>query len=524
MHLLDFQMPEWMRVMWVSEKARRVWQPRVSRVAQLFHDLERHAVVDGLKPAALQAIQPHDLPRLTEWAARHGLVIMPVDMIANTEYATRVTKPRPGDAVAYWAVIGKPDVAKELFEAVHAQANQLVGRLLGYPACCCDHFATYWGKQVDPTWLAAINTPEHEYRKTDDPTQQGKTYAETVRLKSPPETNLLLRWIGVRAVSHLPHSFACEESVEIGKQMIQVGRAHGYEREMDWLLEMLSWPVEWSALHGIAVIVTPVLKISANTDPTAWKYVVQREGTSYPEEGVMGLVFPFRTPKRPRLTSRKAFEESIEAAVNSPPPETPLIAQPQEEPPVKSQGLNASGEWYWVENGFTSADAMDKAHRPVVEAVLAAIGTAPEAKVLDLGAGNGALLKRIIEHRRGVVGYLVEINRQAVDHARKLGFLNTWQGDLFDFPFPDAPYDVALFMPGRLIERSERAREFVEKLRAASRRVVLYAYGDWLKRHGHLQGLMQAAGLQGKVRGDFQNDVAGAVVVEEIEYVGPAEG
>src|SRR5690606_41864153 len=97
-----------------------------------------------------------------------------------------------------------------------------------------------------------------------------------------------------------------------------------------------------------------------------------------------------RTPKRTSHTNMKSSEESIEAAVNSPPPETPRIAQPQEEPPVKSRGLDASGEWYWVENGFTSADAMDKAHRPVVEAVLAAIGSAPEAKVLDLGAGNGA--------------------------------------------------------------------------------------------------------------------------------------
>lgn len=514
MQLLDFQMPEWMRVMWVSEKARQVWQPRVSRVGQLFHELERYAVAEGVKPAALQSIQVEDLPRVTQWASEHGLAVIPIDMMVNAPYSSRATKPKPGQPAVFRAAVAKPDVAKELVAAELAKSHEDVGRLLGYPKCCRDFFAEVWGRHIDTTWHSAWLTKGSSYDAVPET-------CETLKVSGPPEANVLLRWVGVRAVSHLPHAFDCEETVEFGKKLIEVGRAYGFAEEMDWLLEMLSWPVEWSALHGIAVIVTPVFKISTNTDPTAWKHVVRRAGTSYPEEGATGLVFPFKPPKRHRLlTGRKAFEESIEAAISSPPPEKPLVLQ---EPPVKHRGFDASGEWYWIENGFTTQDAMDRAHKPVTEAVLAALGSVPEAKVLDLGAGNGALVKRIMECRPGILGYLVEINPDAADHARKLGFVNVWQGDLFDYPFEAAPYDVVLLMPGRLLEQPGRAKELVDKLRASAKRVVLYAYGDWLHRYGGLHGLMEAAGLQGTVRMSFQNDVAAADVVEEIEYVGPAE-
>jgi hypothetical protein len=80
---------------------------------------------------------------------------------------------------------------------------------------------------------------------------------------------------------------------------------------MEWLTEILTWPVEWSALHGIAEIKTPVLKVSTNTDATALKYVVQRKGASYPVEGAHGLKFPYQTPQRLPLTDSRGFKQGL---------------------------------------------------------------------------------------------------------------------------------------------------------------------------------------------------------------------
>ena len=76
---------------------------------------------------------------------------------------------------------------------------------------------------------------------------------------------------------------------------------------MEWIEEILNWPASWSALHGIAQVKTPVLKVSTRTDATAHEFVVRRPGRRMPDEAAAGLVFPFRTPERPGVTHSMAF-------------------------------------------------------------------------------------------------------------------------------------------------------------------------------------------------------------------------
>jgi hypothetical protein len=90
-----------------------------------------------------------------------------------------------------------------------------------------------------------------------------------------------------------------------------VGRDQGFAEEMGWLEEILRWPVEWSCLHGIAEVKTPILKLSANTDATASKYVVRRRGDRYPAEGARGLSFAYRLPQAPRLTGSRRFRDGL---------------------------------------------------------------------------------------------------------------------------------------------------------------------------------------------------------------------
>jgi hypothetical protein len=58
------------------------------------------------------------------------------------------------------------------------------------------------------------------------------------------------------------------------------------------------------------------------------------------------------------------------------------------------------------------------------------------------------------------------------------------------------PFDVALLMPGRLLEMDcETAARVRSRLPRLARRLVLYAYGDVLTRHGGLRRLALAAGF-----------------------------
>jgi hypothetical protein len=104
----------------------------------------------------------------------------------------------------------------------------------------------------------------------------------SLRMRSP-KGNILGRWLGVRAVPHLPCRFDCGPTVEFAESLL--GRGQGCADEVDWLEEILSWSVEWSALHGIAGIKFPVLTVSTRTDATPWKYTVRLQGSKYRRRG-----------------------------------------------------------------------------------------------------------------------------------------------------------------------------------------------------------------------------------------------
>lgn len=108
------------------------------------------------------------------------------------------------------------------------------------------------------------------------------------------------------------------------------------------LMEILSWPVEWNSLHGIAQIITPVCKITTASDALSEKRTVRLANKIIPEEAGSGIGFPF-------------VEDT------------------------------------WTDNGFTNLYAMDRAHDKIINVLS---HYRPET-VLDLGCGNMALLRRI---------------------------------------------------------------------------------------------------------------------------------
>jgi 2-polyprenyl-3-methyl-5-hydroxy-6-metoxy-1,4-benzoquinol methylase len=287
------------------------------------------------------------------------------------------------------------------------------------------------------------------------------------------------RWMGIRAVPHLPCRLDCAATAELGQRLVEVGRTTGFAQEMDWLVDILSWSVEWSALHGIAQVKTPVLKVSTRTDATSKRYVVRRRGSAHPSEGVRGLGFPYEVPVKLRLSESRGFRRGLQNAVR----------------------LHPRPAWYAMDNGFSSIDAMHDAHRPIVEAGVAALGQGG-GNVLDLGCGNGALLERLAAAAPGVVPFGVDVEPERIEHARQLHpghGRNFVSGDMFDDDrlwVEGRRYALALLMPGRLLETDEtRAAALRDRVLGSCDQVLVYAYGDWLTRADGLAGLAREAGL-----------------------------
>lgn len=345
MHRLPFRLPEWTpRTIWTSPQARQVWEPRIQRISQVWQAVERLLVEEGVRPSTLQNIAPESLPEALKEASTKGLVVLPLSRTAKVAgYQSATTNLGPLDPWDYRCAITKPEFAGSWTQAWNSGDNGHIGELLGYPDCCRNFFEQVWVKEkwMDTTWPMVRSNQKALLEKSEN-------IVEVTGI------NILWRWHGLRSVSHLPCKFNCEYSIADGKAALSV-MARNHPEEAKWLEEILNWPVEWTALHGIGELRTPISRTTFATDATAEKLTVKYMGTSYPEEGAQGLTFPFRTVV-PKLNLRLSNSK---------------------------------------DNGFASHAAMQEAHSKLLAALNPPYGT-----IIDLGCGDGVLLSKIPAKRR----------------------------------------------------------------------------------------------------------------------------
>src|SRR5678816_1000622 len=154
---------EFTRQMWNSSRAQTVWAPRIAHAADAWLRFELQSVERKLRPAALV----FGLPLVRSFDLDY--VEVAPDRFAVGPHAS------------------------ELANAYTANDNDRVGRLLGFPACCRAFFERTWAQGTeDTTWQMARPT------------------------EGPDECNILARWLGIRWVFHLPCSFRCEETRQLG--------------------------------------------------------------------------------------------------------------------------------------------------------------------------------------------------------------------------------------------------------------------------------------------------------------------
>jgi SAM-dependent methyltransferase len=226
---------------------------------------------------------------------------------------------------------------------------------------------------------------------------------------------------------------------------------------MDWLEEMLSWPIEWTALNGLLEITTPVGTISTVTDATAETYRVSYKGAGH-------AMVSKRTVSLPNVSLHEPF---------------------------------GNLEWYYEDNGFSSRQGMDLFHEPIVRLAEASLRQAT-GNVLDLGCGNGVLLKKICQPNGNLIPWGIDISSENIAHAQLLTsrFSDDFVvSDIFDDCSTwseDREFQLVVLSLVRLTEvTEEQAGRLLGRIKKHARNLLVYAYdGD-----GSLEELARKTGV-----------------------------
>lgn len=281
--MLSFTLPSFSRTLWVNDSARQVWEERFLRVSKSWSEIEWRTVADQVRSCALVWLSQQELASLAQRVREYGLRAIP--LLARLRKSARQDRPLTEERkLIYRVVIGTPRSLRDFRKAWIRGDDESVGRYLGYPECCRSFFRKVFvdGGWIDHTWPCAIATAN----PSEEP--------NTLDVSGFSGLNLFWSSLGVRLIPHFPCRYDCAEANNFAQSFIATGKRNHYLAEVTDALEILQWPIEWSALHGIAEIKTPILKISSRTDATSTKCTVRYSGNQYPKEGANGLVFPYR--------------------------------------------------------------------------------------------------------------------------------------------------------------------------------------------------------------------------------------
>jgi hypothetical protein len=480
---LPFRLHDFTRFAWVSDEARAVWEQRIHRVTDMLFEIETEAIAEGNRKCALRSltVEQMDKTRTTLAARGIGLVVLqPIRM--SSSYSSTLEPCRGETPTAYWCALGIEPFLPEMGKAFHDNDQRTIGRLLAYPDCCNDFFQRTWvdAGMVDTTWPMAAAT-----------TSARRENSHSIVIDATSLCGMQLRWLGVRAVFHLPCACDCEPSIALAQQHLKLAAEAGFTDEVDWLRKMLAWPVEWSALHGIAEVRSPVVKIVTRTDATPAKYTVRYQGHQHgiPQEAGTGLVFPFNRGIHSLITKSKSFQLGLQNTIESG-SDDPLRFAP----------------WYCADNGFASRYSMDRAHGSIVDVAKELISRqAPPREtnlVFDFGCGNGVLIRKIAQLDPRLQPGGIDFDADKIAHARLVNNSATQchfrTGDMFESELLERfePIYLVFLMVGRLTEVSrESAQELLARIRSKAQHLIVYAYDDYITTNGSVEAMAVKVGL-----------------------------
>jgi len=276
----EFHLPPFIRHTYVGESQRATWEPRIEAVRAALVRLGVLAASRGSCPLSLVSVTPAEVFTIHNLAASYGL---------HTRLLSRSAR-----TLREWMVIGGEHLTAAYLQAWEKGEDTILDELAGVPACCQQAVQGRGRREAGWPLLA-------DHRAAGGP---------GVDAQYSPVLNTLFSPLGIDLLGYQPCSPHCEESQNRGRAWLALGREAGMAEAMDWLTEILDWPAEWSALHGIVELKTAIIKLAYDTEFTHATVTVRYHGQTLATEAARGRSFAYRQPQsRRRILSVRQEEQ-----------------------------------------------------------------------------------------------------------------------------------------------------------------------------------------------------------------------
>ncbi|WP_420399618.1 hypothetical protein [Flagellimonas sp.] len=296
---LDYELHEFQRITWVSNELETLWHPIISQLRIAIENLLLSEEVFELITVQVRYI---DINNVYEFKKKILELDLFCEHLNSSPSTVEAICGKDFSADKRVVIIGKRGNVIELIKSKEHLPDAL--KLTQNSVNGFEVYSKYSeSKLVDYTWMYLLS-------ETDDTIS--KEVQINNNLLNPFWTNL-----GISVLPFKPSKLSCENSLELAHNIKTIAKDKLPTNLYNAWFEILSWPVEWSALHGIAEVKTPILKMIYNTDSTGTKYTIRLNSNTYPQNGLNGLLFPYKKPKKLFLTESKKFNEGVKHLNNS---------------------------------------------------------------------------------------------------------------------------------------------------------------------------------------------------------------
>jgi len=258
------------RLLFWDEEMEKLWKPRISKISAAYNKVEFETFLRDMRKIYIYHAKSESYRDSYDLMNQYDLVFIPTNESGvYTGFAHGHLKRQPGKPyMVYGAMIKHRNrkLAKEFQIANDSGDHITQGRMLSYPRCDTNFFMDVWNKvSVDPIYEIAVNT------------EGSVVTGNTVETQVHPYCNQMLRYVGIRITPHLPCSDLCEETIKLGKKWYSIMKKIDKEAA-EWAYELLSMPLVWDCLKGVAIIDTDLFRLVTNSDGTPEKKIVKSTG------------------------------------------------------------------------------------------------------------------------------------------------------------------------------------------------------------------------------------------------------